>query len=208
MLDQRRHRSHDLQARDRRDQDAEAGLQLLLASVARRDSPAAVPRAPSSSSWTASGSASCRTRRPTAIRAATPLGNIAKRVPLQIPTLRSLGLDRSVRSTIGRNRRERKDRAKISRVLAICGLAVPGPSLRVRPHGRGVGGEGLGHRALGDDGHRARPRVPDVSARLSRRRSSREFSRLTGRGVHRQQGGVRARRSSTSSAPSTCGPAR
>ena len=60
----------------------------------RRD--AFLSTAPSSSSWTASASASCRMRPPTATRAATPLGNIAEHVPLQLPTLRSLGLTRVV----------------------------------------------------------------------------------------------------------------
>ncbi len=76
------------------------------------------------------------------------LGNIARQVPLKVPALRSLGLGQLV--SLGR-----PDACRCSR--------------RIRPDGGGVAGEGLGDRPLGDDGHRARSPVSDVSKRVSAR---------------------------------------
>ncbi len=80
------------------------------------------------------------------------LGNIGRLVALNIPTLAALGLV--------------ADRAACRRAAARSAAR------RVRPHGRAVGGQGLGDRALGADGHRARPRVPDLPGRLSGMTSS------------------------------------
>ena len=61
-----------------------------------------------------------------------------------------------------------------SAVLGLGRIAAIGGSTRSAargrwPHGRGLGGQGLGHRPLGDDGRRARSAVPGVSRRLSGR---------------------------------------
>ena len=97
---------------------------------------------------TVSAPANCRTRPPTATRAATRSVTIAAAGPLTIPTLAALGL-----SPRG----------------ADAGRAGAGGAARgVGPDGRDVAGQGLGHRPLGADGARARPPVPDLSARLSR----------------------------------------
>ena len=165
ILDQRRHRSHDLQARDRHDQDAEGRLQLLLASVGRRDVTSAAlharhrHRPRQRRHRRAAGCRGLRRRR-----AATRSATSPARVPLQLPTLR-----------VARPWPRRRDR----RQSAAAAIAAR----RVRPHGGSVGREGLGHRPLGDDGHRARSRrsrrfptgfAPEIIA---------EFARRTGRGV-------------------------
>ena len=157
VLDQGGIGSHDLQARDRRDQDAKVGLQLLLASC--RMAPP-FPRAivivmdsvgigelPDASSYGDQGS--------------NTLGNIARRSAAARPD-----------AAIARTGSPRSARWRAA--VAAAG--------RRRPDGRSVRRQGLGHRPLGDDGHRARPRLPDVSERFPRQSSS-EFSRRTGRGV-------------------------
>ena len=71
------------------------------------------------------------------------LGNIAAAVPLNIPTLAAHGhvaARRAARHAAG----------------AVADRGV-------RPHGGAIVGQGLGDRALGADGRRARSRVPDVS---------------------------------------------
>ena len=128
-------------------------------------------------------------RRPTAIEGSNTLGNIARRVPLRCRRCARLGLDASSPRSARRTR------------------SRDAPRRRVRPHGRGVGREGLGHRPLGDDGHRARSAVPDVSARLSRRRHRRVRARDRPRRA-RQQGRVRHGDHRRARARSTCAPAR
>ena len=76
-----------------------------------------------------------------------------------------------------------------------------------RPHGGSLRREGLGHRPLGDDGHRARPAVSGIPRRISGGRSSTSFRD----GPDAASSATRrhpARRSSTSSVRSTCAPAR
>ena len=147
------------------------------ASMARSARRTLVPRAVSSSplmppdpasfssSWTRSASASCPTRPRTATRAATRSATSRARCRLRVPTLRSLGP-----GARGGHRR--------------AGAAA---ARRVRPHGGGVAGQGLGHRPLGDDGHRARPAVSDVPARVSRRRS---FASSSGASAARTLGNI------------------
>ena len=96
-------------------------------------------------------------------------------MPLQIPTLRSLGLGELV-AGLGRG----------------CRRAFPngaGPEAaadsarRLRPHGGGVAGQGLGHRALGDDGDRARAAVSRRFPTDFRPTLIAEFERRIGRGT-------------------------
>ncbi len=87
------------------------------------------------------------------------VGNIARAVPLRVPTLRSLGLA-SRRGHRGRD-----------------GVA----DRRIRADGGDVGGQRLGHRALGNDGRRPRTAVSDVSRAVFRLTLIREFERRIGR---------------------------
>ena len=144
--------------------------------------------APSSSCSTASASASCPTRRRTATRAAT-----------RSATSRSAGAAAGADAARARAWRASAPLGERRRRSRRCGAC--------RTHGRSVGRQGLGHRPLGDDGHRARPAVSGVSGRLLRRRSSRS-SRAGPAAACSATRRRRARRSSTSSAPSTCAPAR
>ena len=138
----------------------------------------------SSSCSTASASASCPTRRLYGDEGSNTLGNIAAQVPLRIPNLNALG---------------------ISRIVPLAGLPpadrTPG---RVRPHGRGLAGQGLGHGPLGADGAPAREgrsrRFPRAS-RTTRSGSSSAASAAPRSATSWR----RARRSSTTSARSTCG---
>ena len=110
------------------------------------------------------------------------LGNIARQVRLNIPTLAALGLSR----------------VRHAAVCAGAGASAGG----FRTNGGAIGGQRLRHRPLGADGARDRSGVPDLSARLSRR------SCASVRAAHRHAESSAtssrpARRSSTSSAPST-----
>ena len=67
-------------------------------------------------------------------------------------------------------------------------------------------GQGFGHRPLGDDGHRARPAVSDVSRRVSAADRSPSSSGASA-AARSATWWPPAPRSSTGSAPSTCGPA-
>ena len=98
------------------------------------------------------------------------LGNIAREVPLRVPTLRSLGLDRIVVDLAAA--------AGAHRPLAAIGRMAGG-----------VGRQGFRHRPLGDDGHRAGRAVPGVSGRIFRRHHRRVLPADRPCGP-RQQGGV------------------
>ena len=154
VLDHSRHRSHDLQARDRRHQDAESRSPTTSRINSAGVTQPPLHAEPSSSSSTASASASCRTRPRTATRAAT----------------RSATSRGTCRCSC---RRCARSASVASSTLGGAVAPIDAPRGRRRPHGRSVAGQGLGHRPLGDDGHRARPAVPDVSRRLLRRTSSR-----------------------------------
>ena len=143
--------------------------------------------ASSSSCSTASASASCPMPRAYGDRAATRSATSRSRCRCACRRCASLGLGARRRASAAPRRRRR---------VGAC-----------RPHGRGVAGQGLGHRPLGDDGHRPRPPVPGVSARLPGRTSS-PSSRAAPAAACSATWRRRARRSSTSSAPSTCAPAR
>ena len=143
----------------------------------------------SSSSSTASGSASFRMHAPTATTAATTVGNIAKQVPLKVPVLRSLGLGQLVALGPGRVS-SRDDSRPIFR----------GAYGRM---GRGVRGQGLGHRTLGDDGYCSRPPLSPRS-RLDFRLISSPSSSSGSRVARSATWSHPARRSSTVSAQSTC----
>ena len=100
-----------------------------------------------------------------AIVGSNTLGNIARAVPLRLPTLRSLGLDRVVDLGASGDRPRAPVAGAIGRMAEV------------------IGRQGFGDRALGDDGHRARtepfPVFPDgFSTDIIA-----EFSRRTGRAV-------------------------
>ncbi len=145
------------------------------------------PRAPSSSCSTASASASCPTPPPTATPGSNTLGNIARSVPLRMPTLaRARPRPRSCR--IGRGRR----------------AAAPAAPAAAWPK-RSAGKDSVtGHwEMMGVVLERPFPTFPhgfppDADRRVRARASAGRCSATSS---------PRAPRSSTSSAPSTCAPA-
>ena len=115
-------------------------------------------------------------------RGSDTLGHIASRVPLRVPTLRALGLDRvaalggaappaKARGAVGRMAEASAGKDSVTGHWEMMGVILARP-FPVFPNGF----------------------PPDVIA---------EFSRLTGRGVIGNMVGVGNSRSSTSSAPST-----
>ena len=99
---------------------------------------------------TPGGSATPRTRPPTATRAPTPSGT--PRAP----------------SAVCRSRRSRRSGSGfLADIEGVAPRAETG--VRARPRDRGLGRQGHDHRALGDDGHPARRAVPAVPERVPAR---------------------------------------
>ena len=167
-----RRRSHDLQARDCRDQDAEVGLELLLASVA-----------------------ACHRRSRRAIVIvldSVGIGELPDAAGIRRPGQQHARQHRRARCrshcrrfAVARPRSARRHRLEQPRRAS--------PARAFGRHGGGVGRQGLGHRPLGDDGHRARSRRSRRFPNGFPAEIIAEFSRRDRPRRARQQGRVRAR---------------
>ena len=180
----RRHRPADLQARHRDHHGGSIGRQLL-------QPPGPVTRPPFSRAIVIVLDSLGVGELPDAAdygdQGSNTLGHIARRVPPADPDAPRPG-------PVADRRTARRRAGRVAR----GGL---------RPDGGAVAGQGLGHRALGADGARDRPR----RSRCSRTASPRRPSASSSGGSAARRWGTPSRRapsSSRSSAPSTCAPAR